>query len=92
MFSGIHYRDGSVRESMGFGICTVLKCNSKTSDMCDSHVSSNQKLLNMSLHKMKTNRFLNVYNISFDKNYSIGLFVFWNIADIFLQARIIWKF
>ena len=52
MFSGIHYRDGSVRESMGFGICTVLKCNSKTSDMCDSHVSSNQKLLNMSLHKM----------------------------------------
>lgn len=52
MFSGIHYRDGSVRESMGFGICTVLKCNSKTSDMCDSHVSSNQKLLNMSLHKI----------------------------------------
>merc|ERR1712223_134282 len=37
MFSGIHYRDGSVRESMGFGICTVLKCNSKTSNMCDSH-------------------------------------------------------
>jgi len=39
VFNGIHYRDGSVRESMGFGICTVLKCNSKTADMCDSHVS-----------------------------------------------------
>ena len=40
VFSGIHYRDGSVRESMGFGICTVLKCNSKTADLCASHVSN----------------------------------------------------
>ena len=38
VFEGIHYRDGSVRESMGFGICTILKCNSETSNLCDSHV------------------------------------------------------
>ena len=38
VFEGIHYKDGSVRESMGFAMCTVLKCNSATSDLCASHV------------------------------------------------------
>jgi len=37
VFKGIHTRDGSVRGSMGFGICTILKCNSRTSNMCDSY-------------------------------------------------------
>ena len=38
VFEGIHFRDGSVRESMGFALCTILKCNSNTSTLCDSHV------------------------------------------------------
>ena len=44
VFEGTHYKDGSVRLSMGFGICTVMKCNSKTSTMCDSLVSSKNKM------------------------------------------------
>ena len=39
VFEGTHYKDGSVRESRGYGICTVLKCNSNTSTLCDSYVS-----------------------------------------------------
>ena len=38
VFEGTHYKDGSVRGSMGYGICTVLKCNSNTSTLCDSYV------------------------------------------------------
>ena len=44
VFQGIHFRDGSVRESLGYGICTVMKCNSRTSTMCDSYVSSKKKM------------------------------------------------
>ena len=39
VYKGIHTRDGSVRETMGFGICTILKCNARTSNQCDSYVS-----------------------------------------------------
>ena len=38
VFEGIHYEDASVRESMGLAICTILKCNSETSNLCYSSV------------------------------------------------------
>ena len=38
IFEGIHYRDGSVRGSMGYQICTIMKCNKTTSHLCDSYV------------------------------------------------------
>ena len=36
VFEGIHYDGASVRGSMGFGICTIVKCNSVKSNLCYS--------------------------------------------------------
>ena len=45
IFEGIHYRDGSVRGSMGYQICTIMKCNATTSHLCDSYVSNYSEIL-----------------------------------------------
>ncbi len=46
VYEGNHTREGSVKGSMGFAVCTVMKCSSSTSDKCDSWVGPRQNLAN----------------------------------------------